>query len=327
MPLYRNSKKMDQKFIEIAKNELREDDLRKTQSLAQFREWISKHPFLSEVRQGIILRFVIEVLVFQFDLLLDDCFLLQFLRAKKYSVDDAFQTFEKCFLAKKRYAQFFDQPEEVMAKALQLLETGYFLPLSGRDSAGRKIVLMRTKKADMDLYDSQDAMRLMVYIVSVLMEEEETQIGGLIFIFDHMDITLRHIMSPIDVKNFMSFVKNCACIRQKGNFVVNLPTFANYMIELFKTGLSEKLKQRVFILKNNDELKALIDPSMLPSEYGGLKTDMEMLEEFKKLAEEKSELTKLSLGAQIDWSKVPVEKIQPGDEVDPVGSFRKLEID
>lgn len=43
---------MDQKFIDIAKNELREDDLRKSQSLAQFRDWISKHPFLSEVRQG-----------------------------------------------------------------------------------------------------------------------------------------------------------------------------------------------------------------------------------------------------------------------------------
>lgn len=43
---------MDQKYIDIAKNELREDDLRKSQSLAQFRDWISKHPFLSEVRQG-----------------------------------------------------------------------------------------------------------------------------------------------------------------------------------------------------------------------------------------------------------------------------------
>lgn len=43
---------MDQKFIDIAKNELREDDLRKSQSLAQFRDWISKHSFLQNVRQG-----------------------------------------------------------------------------------------------------------------------------------------------------------------------------------------------------------------------------------------------------------------------------------
>lgn len=46
------SLKMDQKYIDIARNELREDDLRKSQSLVQFRDWLSKHPFLSEVRQG-----------------------------------------------------------------------------------------------------------------------------------------------------------------------------------------------------------------------------------------------------------------------------------
>lgn len=43
---------MDQKFIDIARNELREDEFRKQQSLVQFRDWISKHPFLNQVRQG-----------------------------------------------------------------------------------------------------------------------------------------------------------------------------------------------------------------------------------------------------------------------------------
>lgn len=43
---------MDQKFIDKAKIELREDEYRKSQSLSQFREWLCKHPFLSGVRQG-----------------------------------------------------------------------------------------------------------------------------------------------------------------------------------------------------------------------------------------------------------------------------------
>jgi hypothetical protein len=43
---------MDKKFVEKARNELREDDFRKSQSLEQFRDWLSKHPFLSGVRQG-----------------------------------------------------------------------------------------------------------------------------------------------------------------------------------------------------------------------------------------------------------------------------------
>lgn len=43
---------MDQKFIDKARDELGETELRRTQSLAQFREWLAKHPFLSGVRQG-----------------------------------------------------------------------------------------------------------------------------------------------------------------------------------------------------------------------------------------------------------------------------------
>lgn len=43
---------MEKKFIEKARIELREDESRKYQSLAQFRDWLSKHPFLSSVRQG-----------------------------------------------------------------------------------------------------------------------------------------------------------------------------------------------------------------------------------------------------------------------------------
>jgi hypothetical protein len=34
------------------KEEIREDDSRKEQSLAQFREWLSKHPFIVKCRTG-----------------------------------------------------------------------------------------------------------------------------------------------------------------------------------------------------------------------------------------------------------------------------------
>jgi len=43
---------LDEKFLEIAKVELRETENRKQQSLQHFREWISKHSFIKKVRQG-----------------------------------------------------------------------------------------------------------------------------------------------------------------------------------------------------------------------------------------------------------------------------------
>jgi hypothetical protein len=41
-----------QKFVEKARDELREDDTRKEQALKHFREWIAKHPFIKNIRQG-----------------------------------------------------------------------------------------------------------------------------------------------------------------------------------------------------------------------------------------------------------------------------------
>lgn len=49
------SKKSDisEKILEIARNELREDDTRKDQALAQFRDWIEKHPAIKHCRTGL----------------------------------------------------------------------------------------------------------------------------------------------------------------------------------------------------------------------------------------------------------------------------------
>jgi len=43
---------LSESFRAIAKEELREDENRKQQALQQFKDWIAKHPFVRNVRQG-----------------------------------------------------------------------------------------------------------------------------------------------------------------------------------------------------------------------------------------------------------------------------------
>jgi hypothetical protein len=43
---------VDERVLENAKRYLREDESRKQQSLAQFREWLSKHPFIIKCSAG-----------------------------------------------------------------------------------------------------------------------------------------------------------------------------------------------------------------------------------------------------------------------------------
>jgi len=46
---------MDDKFIKIAELELGETEVKRKQSLDHFRSWLSKHPFLKDIRQGMII--------------------------------------------------------------------------------------------------------------------------------------------------------------------------------------------------------------------------------------------------------------------------------
>lgn len=242
-------------------------------------------------------------------------------------MSDVFQAFERVYCAPKRYPQFFEFHPDSLDRALKLFDTGYCYPLSGRDEEGRRIILVQTRKLDPDQFDSYDATRLLCYVVTVLLEEEETQIAGVIFVFDHADVSLRHAMSPSDLRDFMDFSKKCSGCRQKGTYIMNLPSFANVLMELFRSVLSEKLKNRLLLLKSNDELKNHIDPKLLPKEFGGVKTEAEMMEDFHKLRAEKRELLLKLIDVKIDWGKVPLDKIWSSEEEEPIGSFRKLEID
>ena len=76
---------LDEKFILKARKELREDENRKKQALEHFREWIKKHPYIKQIRQGKkkakrVIFYKPRKFIFS-----DDIFLLQFLRTKKYS--------------------------------------------------------------------------------------------------------------------------------------------------------------------------------------------------------------------------------------------------
>lgn len=55
---------LSEKYVQIAKNELREDESRKTQSLQQFRELIDKHPYIRNCRTGNISIIFIYLLVY-----------------------------------------------------------------------------------------------------------------------------------------------------------------------------------------------------------------------------------------------------------------------
>lgn len=112
--------------------------------------------------------------------------------------------------------------------------------------------------------------------------------------------------------------------RYKQLFLVNLPTFAVFLLDVARSTLSDKLKKRIVLPKSMDDMKNYIDLSLLPKEYGGALSEAEHMEIFNEYFKGvRPNLEKIRNDRDIEWHKAPDMKRTN----EAIGSFRKLEID
>lgn len=158
----------------VANDELREDENMRTQALAQFREWISKHTHIKRCRT-------------------DAVFLLRFLRTKKFSVPAACEMLERYLTIRQLYPEWFQKLDIQDKNIEEIFDAGYLVPLPVRDEFGRQIVLSRTKMLDPFKYTSADVIRLHSLVTESMLDDEESQVCGYSYIYDHSELTMSHI--------------------------------------------------------------------------------------------------------------------------------------
>lgn len=255
----------------------------------------------------------------------DDVYLLQFLRYRNYNMIAAVETLETSYIARLQYSETFDFTEKKTRKVMELIKTGVFYQLSERDELGRNVVLMQIARFDPDIFAHHDIMRMVNFVTAVLLETELNQVTGFVIIVNTVGITWKHLITPIEVRDSIGFVSACIPVKQKRAFVMNLPSFASFITDLFKLALSQKITRRLFIVKNIEELATHFDLSMLPQHLGGTRSENKMMQDFLKLCEDRKEVVLKGLNFKIDCTKVPNGKTFI--EKENVGSFRRLEID
>lgn len=87
--------------------------------------------------------------------------------------------------------------------------------------------------------------------------------------------------------------------------------------------MSEKMKNRIMLVKDIEELATHIDKSILTDYLGGDEDEKEVFEDFIKLLESKIETIK-----KINDFEIDIEKAKACRNIEEsVGSFRTLQID
>lgn len=252
-------------------------------------------------------------------------FLLQFLRTKKYSNVQAFQLLENYLCTRVLYTEWFRYNDEDVQKMMNLYYNAYVYPLIDRDVNGRVNIFYRIKNLDPDRFTCADAFRLQSMFTAVLMENEETQITGINFIIDFGDVNIKilALYKLMELKNFLDVVKNASVGRYKNFYIINVPTYAVFLIDLAKKVLSAKLSGRINILKNFDALKKHFDIKLLPKEFGGDIPEVDHLKSFAEIIKQNKDQMNL-----IEKNNIIINMIPDHFKTsDCVGSFKKLEID
>lgn len=253
-------------------------------------------------------------------------FLLRFLRTKKFIMLDAFEMLEQYLKARQLYPQWFQNLDIEDSTLNALVDSGYILPLMQRDHQGRRIVLQCASRLDTDKFSSADAIRLNSLIFGYLMDEEESQICGYVYIIDASKVSLKHVsmFSFVDIKNWLNCLQKAIPTRMKEYHFINLPGYANALVDFGLSVMSDKMRKRFIYDKSLHELKKHVDEKLLPKEYGGVVPMVEMIKDFKmKLHKYRDKILK----NDDQFIIIPKNVTDTASELGIGGSFRKLEVD
>ncbi|KAF5274400.1 hypothetical protein FQA39_LY07280 [Lamprigera yunnana] len=292
--------------------ELREDDNIRQQSLEQIKEWILKHPSIKSCRT-------------------DPQFLLRFLRTKKFSVPLACEMLERYLTIRQLYPQWFRNLDSEDSDLTELINSGYLVPLIEKHN-GKTVMFTCAERFDPYKFTAANMIKVHSLIAESLMDDEENQINGYVYVNDVGGFQMGHISlwSLKDVRNVVRCVQNSSPMRHKESHFVNLSPHAAKLVEFTLTILSEKLKNRTFMHKNSSDLQDKIDPKILPKEYGGSVPLAEMIEKLKiKLKENRKKILALDdMYIEIDERNCSlIDEMNEELGVGIEGTFKKLQVD
>lgn len=173
----------------FAESELRETEELRTHAIRSLRLWIDQNPRITKCR-------------------MDSSFLLRFLRTKKYSIPLVQEALERYVLLRENYDNcVFSKVSLEEPNLSDLLTRGLVFPLPQRDPQGRKVLLIQPRVFDCSKHTFRDLIRLFTITTDILIEDEENQIRGFVYLVDAAGASLQ-LLTLISPKEAARLLRN-----------------------------------------------------------------------------------------------------------------------
>ncbi|CAG5047573.1 unnamed protein product [Parnassius apollo] len=292
------------------REELNEKPENNARDLAHIKEWLKQEPHLPD----------------EFD---DQC-IMTFLRGCKFSLEKTKRKLDMYFTMRTAVPEFYENRDVTRPELQEIVKVVQIPPLPGLTPDGRRVVVMRGLDKEGQTPIVADAFKLALMMGDVRLTEEKEGVAGDIYILDASVVTPTHFakFTPALIKKFFVCVQEAYPVKLKQIHVINVSPLVDKIVNFVKPFLKEKIRERIFLHSDTNDLYKYVPKEMLPTEYGGNAGSMDELHNawMKKLEEYKDWF------AEQEKYKAN-EALRPGkptnyDELFGIdGSFRQLVID
>jgi len=194
--------------------------------------------------------------------------LLFFLRSCKFNIAQAEKKIKNHYHSRAVIVEWFTNRNPFLSEVQELMSIGVFLPLKQKDAEKRQIVIIRTAAHSPSKHKQNDVFKVGRMILDYLITTDESiSVYGIRAIFDMKGVGLGHglQMTPMIIKRAVSSWENYPLRIKKLEFV-NANLGINVILDIFRSFMSAKMKDRVSVSRGNPEYNALDN---LPNELGG----------------------------------------------------------
>ncbi|XP_049521953.1 alpha-tocopherol transfer protein-like isoform X1 [Dermacentor silvarum] len=238
---------------EVARLELGETPETKAESLSRLRQLLAGEPSLK----------------FPWS----DDFLVMFLRARKYRVEEAFQVIKNYFRVRRDVPEFFNDlvPQKVPFRTI--CHDHKLLMLSPEPGEyGRCMGVFKVGAWNPAICSLVDFTRAVLLLTSSWLLEDFPSICGAVGVIDMKGLNIHHLaqLTPSYLMKVANLMQDCCPVRIKAVYIINHPKIFQVIFATIKPFLRSKLLSRVYFVGHEDsEFWDHFPRDLVPSEFGG----------------------------------------------------------
>ncbi|KAK0181949.1 hypothetical protein PV327_000126 [Microctonus hyperodae] len=263
---------------------------------------------------------------------MEEQWLIGFLRGCKHSLERTKEKLDAYYTIRTHLPEIFlsRDPEELKIKEILQLGTYLPLPLTAKPD-GPRVTLIRSAIHDPKKFTFLDVLKIFFMIMDILiMEDDQFNIAGQDTILDLTGsrLQLASQFTPPVIKKAVVCFQDAYPVKTKSLHFINPPATFDTIFGMFKRFMNAKLRERIMVHKNIEDVFKYVPQRVFPSDYGGEAPSMKKLtEEWTRKVIERRDWFIEDSQYYVTESKRPGKKIDGMQLFGCDGSFKQLEFD